>query len=138
MVQEKPTSNRFINFLFSNKSLWFWITVSFTLLAFISILLLPATETPLSYLRYLFGFVLAAFLPGYCLTETLFPSRNSVDAIERFTFSVGLSFAVTALVSLLLSLSPIGFTLQSALLTLSTIVFLLELIALYRKYTAKQ
>jgi len=137
---EEPTTpiHHFSDFLSSKKSLWFWATIGLTLLAFISILFFPETGTPLSYLRYAFGFVLAVFLPGYCLVETLFPRKNSLDEIERFTFSVGLSFAVTALVGLFLSFTPFGLTLTTALLTLGSIVIFLAIVALNRKYKAEE
>lgn len=140
VVLEEPTipMKYFSDFLSSRKSLWFWVTISLTLLAFVSILFFPETGTPLSYLRYAFGFVLAVLLPGYCLTETLFPGKNSMDEIERFTLSVGLSFAVTALVGLFLSFTPFGLTLTTALLTLGTIVLVLALVALNRKYKAEE
>ena len=140
LVLEEPTTpaKHFSDLLSSKKSLWFWGTICLTILAFISILFFPETGTPLSYLRYAFGFILAVFLPGYCLTETLFPRKNSIDEIERFTFSVGLSFAVTALVGLFLSFTPFGLTLTTALLTLGSIVIVLALVALNRKYKAEE
>ena len=136
VVLEEPTipMKCFSDFLSSRKSLWFWVTISLTLVSFVSILFFPETGTPLSYLRYAFGFILAVFLPGYCLTETLFPGKNSMDEIERFTLSVGLSFAVTALVGLFLSFAPFGLTLTTALLALGSIVIVLALVALNRKY----
>ena len=138
IVLEEPTTPtpHFSDFLSSRKSLWFWVTICLTLLAFISILFFPETGTPLSYLRYAFGFVLAVFLPGYCLVETLFPRKNSMDEIERVTFSVGLSFAITALVGLFLGFTPFGLTLTTALLTLGSVVIVLALVALSRKYKA--
>lgn len=140
VVLEEPTIpiNRFIDFLSSKKSLWFWISIGLTLISFVSILFFPETGTMFSYLRYGFGFVFAAFLPGYLLTETLFPREGSVDEIERFTFSVGLSFAITSLVGLLLSLTPFGLTLRTALLALGSIVIVLSLVALNRKYRAEK
>jgi uncharacterized membrane protein len=75
-----------------------------------------------------------AFLPGYCLTETLFPKKISLDIIERIAFSIGLSFAVTALVGLFLSFSSLGLTLRTALPTLGSLVIILALTALIRKY----
>jgi uncharacterized membrane protein len=136
---EESTTPRhnFINLMSSKKSLWFWMIVSLAFLAFVSIIFFPETGTPLSYVRYAFGFILAVFLPGYCLTETLFPRKNSIDEIERLTYSVGLSFAVTALVGLFLSLTPFGLTLTTALLTLGSIVVVLALVALNRKYKAE-
>jgi len=123
-------------FLSSRKSLWFWFAVCLTLLAFVSILFFPETGTLLSYIRYAFGFLLAVFLPGYCLTETLFPRKEALDEIERFTFSVGLSFAITALVGLFLSFTPPGLTLSTALLALGSLVIFLAIIALLRKHGA--
>jgi uncharacterized membrane protein len=85
-------------------------------------------------LRYIFGFVLVAFLPGYCLNETLFPRSDVMDIIERFTFSIGLSFAITALVALFLSFTSFGLTLATALPALGSIVIVLAIVALVRKY----
>jgi uncharacterized membrane protein len=135
IVLEEPTvlKNRFSDSLSSRKDIWFWVTISLTLLAFISIVFFPESGTPLSYLRYGFGFILAAFLPGYCLTETLFPRKSAMDEIERFTFSIGLSFAVTALVGLFLSFTPFGLTLTTALITLGFVVIVLALAAFKRK-----
>jgi hypothetical protein len=140
LTLEEPTTpaHRFSDFLSSRKSLWFWATICLTFFAFISILFFPETGTPLSYLRYAFGFILAVFLPGYCLTETLFPRKKSMDEIERFTFSIGLSFAVTALVGLFLGFTPFGLTLTTALLTLGSIVIVLAILALNRKYKAEE
>ena len=126
-----PT-NRLSDFLSSRKNTWFWFTIGLTFLAFISIMFFSESGALLSYLRYAFGFILAVFLPGYCLTEALFPRKNSMDEIERFTFSVGLSFAVTALVGLFLSFT-FGLTLTTALVTLGFIVILLALVAFKRK-----
>lgn len=123
-----------VSFLSLPKGRWFWIVIATSLLSFLSILVVPETGTPLSYIRYIFGFILVAFLPGYCLTETLFPKEDSLDVIERITFSIGLSFAVTALVGLFLSFTPPKLTLGTALPTLGSVVIFLAVVALIRKY----
>jgi predicted Zn-ribbon and HTH transcriptional regulator len=133
---EEPTRSKesFVSFLSLRNSRWFWIVIGTSILSFISVLLIPETGTPLSYVRYVFAFVLVAFLPGYCLTETLFPREDALDIIERFTFSIGLSFAVTALVGLFLSFSSLGLTLGTALPALGSLVIVLAVVALIRKY----
>jgi len=133
---EEPTRNKenFSAFISPRKSRWFWIVIGTSILSFISILFIPETGTPLSYLRYIFAFVLVAFMPGYCLTETLFPTEDALDIIERFTFSIGLSFAVTALVGLFLSFTPLSLTLATALPALGSLVIVLAIVALIRKY----
>jgi predicted Zn-ribbon and HTH transcriptional regulator len=136
---EEPTSQKenFTVFLSLRKSRWFWLVITLSLLSFASIIFIPETGTLLSYVRYIFGFVLVAFLPGYCLTETLFPKENAMDLIEKFTFSIGLSFAITALVALFLSFTPLGLTLETTLPTLGSLVIVLALVALVRKYKAQ-
>ncbi len=124
----------FLSFILPPHNYWFWITLGIAVFSFISITYVPGTEYPISYIRYIFSFVLVAFLPGYCLTETLFPNKISLDTIERIVFSIGLSFALTALVGLFLSFSSLGLTLRTALPTLGSLVILLALIALIRKY----
>lgn len=133
---EEPTQTKesFIQFLSPRNSLWFWIIIITSVLSFVSILFIPETATPLSYVRYVFGFILAAFLPGYCLTETLFPKQTTLDLIERITFSIGLSFAITALAGLFLSFSSIGLTLTTTLPTLGTIVIALAVVDFIRKF----
>ncbi len=132
---EEPTHHKTsISFLSPRKSRWFWIIITTSLLSFASIMFIPETGTPLSYIRYIFAFILVAFLPGYCLTETLFPRETALDVIERLTFSIGLSFAITALVGLFLSFTPIGLTLPTALPALGSLVIILAAVALLRKY----
>jgi predicted Zn-ribbon and HTH transcriptional regulator len=136
VLLEEPTPQKeyFVSFLSSRKGRWFWPVIILSLLSFVSIIFIPETGTPLSYLRYIFGFFLVAFLPGYCLNETLFPRNNTMDIIERFTFSIGLSFVITALVALFLSFTPFGLTLATALPALGSFVIVLAIVALIRKY----
>jgi hypothetical protein len=136
LLEESRQKENFVNFLSPRKSRWFWLVIGLSLFTFISIIFIPETGTPLSYLRYIFGFVLVAFLPGYCLNETLFPRSDAMDVIERFTFSIGLSFAITALVALFLSFTSFGLTLATALPALGSIVIVLAIVALIRKYKA--
>jgi hypothetical protein len=124
----------FFSYILTRNSYWFWFTIGISFLSFISIMFIPGTEIPASYLRYVFSFILVAFLPGYCLTEALFPSKISLDIIERIVFSIGLSFALTALVGLFLSFSSLRLTLGTALPTLGLLVIILSVIALIRKY----
>ncbi len=133
---EEPTHYKesFSSFLSPRNSRWFWIVICTSILSFISILFIPETGTPLSYVRYIFAFVLVAFLPGYCLTETVFPKEDALDIIERITFSIGLSFAVTALLGLFLSFSSLRLTLATALPALGSLVIILAVFGLIRKY----
>ena len=133
-IEEPSYHKNFISFLSLKTSRWFWIVIGISALSFLSIVLLPETGTPLSYIRYIFAFILVAFLPGYCLTETLFPKEQTLDIIERITFSIGLSFAITAIVGLILSFTLFGLTLKTSLPSLGSLVIALAAVALIRKY----
>jgi len=133
---EEPTHIKlnFLQFLSGKDNYWFWIIVAVSILSFVSIIYIPENQSPLSYIRYLLAFVLVAFLPGYCLTKTLFPKQTTLDQIERITFSIGLSFALTTLMGLFLSFSSLGLTLSTTLPALTSIVVVLALLALMRSY----
>lgn len=84
-------------------------------------------------LRYVFGFVFIAFLPGYCLINMLFLGKNRIDFVEQLVLSVALSFGLTGLLGLFLGLSPIGINFASITVSLSVLVLALAVIALVRK-----
>jgi len=133
---EEPTHVKlnFRQFFSGKENYWFWIIVAVSLLSFVSIIYIPENQFPLSYIRYVLAFILVAFLPGYCLTKTLFPKQTTLDQIERITFSIGLSFALTTLMGLFLSFSSLGLTLSTTLPTLTFIVVVLAVLALLRGY----
>ena len=133
---EEPTilNQNFVQFLSTKDNYWFWIIIAASVLSFASIVFIPEGLGLISYIRYGFAFVLVAFLPGYCLTKTLFPKQTTLDEIERITFSIGLSFAITTLMGLFLSFSSIGLTLFTTLPALASIVVVLAVLALIRTH----
>ena len=84
-------------------------------------------------MRYVFGFVFIAFLPGYCLVNILFLGKNRIDFVEQLVLSVALSFGLTGLVGLFLGLSPIGFYFTPITVSLGVLVLVLAVIAYVRK-----
>jgi uncharacterized membrane protein len=84
-------------------------------------------------LRYVFGFVFVAFMPGYCLVNFLFMNKNRLDFIEELVLSVGLSFGLDGLVGLFLGLSPIGISFVSITISLGVIALVLAAVAFLRK-----
>lgn len=133
---DEPTRSKlsFVQFVSAKETYWFWISLTISILSIVSIVFIPENQPPLSYIRYVLAFVLVAFLPGYCLTKTLFPKQTTLDQIERITFSIGLSFALTTLMGLFLSFSSLGLTLSTTLPALTSIVVVLAVLALMRSY----
>ncbi|KPQ44797.1 MAG: hypothetical protein MPEBLZ_00619 [Candidatus Methanoperedens nitroreducens] len=62
------------------------------ILAIIFILIPPFNQ---GFLRIIFALPLLLFLPGYMLIAIIFPKRGELSSIERFTFSIGFSIAIT-------------------------------------------
>lgn len=94
--------------------------------------LIPS-DSLLVVLRYVFGFVFVAFLPGYCLVNILFTGKNKLDFVEQLVLSVALSFGLDGLVGLFLGLSPIGINFTSITVSLSAVVLVFAVVALIRK-----
>jgi len=111
---------------------WFEIIVAFTVLTLAVAYLIPSGSF-FAVLRYAFGFVFVAFLPGYCLMNALFTGRNKVDPIELVVLSVVLSFGLDGLVGLFLGLSPIGISFTSITVSLSAVALAFAVVALVRR-----
>ncbi len=116
---------------------WLEIIVAFTVLTLIVTYLIPNNSELTFYLvpRYVFAFIFVAFLPGYCLVNTLFLGKNRLDIVEEITLSVALSFGLDGLVGLFLGLSPIGINFVSITVSLSVLVLVFAASAFIRKIT---
>ena len=97
---------------------------------------IPA-DSPVAIVTYIFGFVFVAFVPGYCLVNLLFATKeNRLGFLEVIVLSVLLSFSLVGLVGLFLGLSPIGINFTSIRLSLSGVVLVLAALAFFRKWRA--
>ncbi|WP_406661211.1 DUF1616 domain-containing protein [Methanolobus sp. ZRKC3] len=91
-----------------------------SLLSIIFILIPPFNEIPL---RIFFALLLIFFIPGYAFISALFPSRDEISGIERFTLSVGFSIVIMVFDGFIVSLTewkfrPNSITISLAILTL--------------------
>jgi uncharacterized membrane protein len=115
---------------------WFGIIVMFTALTLLFVYVIPS-DSPLSVLSYVFGFIFVAVAPGYCLVNVLFATKeNKLDLVEEAVLSVALSFGIVGLSGLFLGLSPIGISFTSIRVSLSIIVLVLASVAFVRKQRA--
>ncbi|HJJ80031.1 MAG TPA: DUF1616 domain-containing protein, partial [Methanocorpusculum sp.] len=85
------------------------------LLAVLSIYVPFINET---FIRVIFTVPVILFIPGYVLIAALFPEKTSIDGIERFALSVGLSIAVVPLIGLVLNYTPFGIRLDPIVISL--------------------
>jgi len=110
---------------------WFGTIVLFTVLTMLIVYVVPG-DSPFFILRYVFGFIFVAILPGYCLVSLLF-QEGKLDLVEKAVLSVALSFSIAGVSGLFLGLSPIGITTPSIIISLSSIVVVLAFFAFLRK-----
>jgi uncharacterized membrane protein len=110
-----------------NPTKWFGIIVLYTFLTLFCVYLIP-NESAFSIFTYFFGFTFVTAIPGYCLISFLF-REGTLDVVEKGV----LSFSIAGVSGLFLGLSPIGITVSSITVSLSTIVLILALLAVMRK-----
>jgi len=114
-------------------TLWLWTALSLTALTIASITI--STHAPQTKpLRYVLGTIYTLFLPGYSLTEALYPEKQSLKPIERLALSIGLSLAIIPLLGLLLNYTPWGIRLNPITAAITTFITTMLLTAAYRKY----
>ncbi len=111
---------------------WLEIIILYTILTMLIVYLVPS-DSPLSTIRFVLGFVFVVFLPGYCLVNILFLGSNRLDPVEMAVLSVALSFGIAGLVGLFLGLSPIRISFESITVSLTVIVLVLAVVAFVRK-----
>ncbi len=85
-----------------------------------------------SPVRILTGVALALFLPGYALTQALFPTRR-LALSEYLLLSIGLSFGASVLGGLILNLTPLGMTTNTWAILLGGTTLLACLVASYAR-----
>ena len=89
---------------------------------------------PSTGVRAALGLPFVLFTPGYALITALSPRKTGMDAIERLALSVGLSFAVVALLGLGLNYTPWGIRLWPSIIASGSFIVAASAIAEYRRW----
>ena len=100
------------------------------ILAVASIYIPVINET---FIRVILTVPVILFIPGYVLIAALFPEKKSIDGIERFALSVGLSIAVVPLIGLFLNYTPFGIRLNPIVISLVLFTVIMMVITLIRR-----
>lgn len=100
------------------------------ILAVASIYIPVVNET---FIRVILTVPVILFIPGYVLIAALFPEKKSIDGIERFALSVGLSIAVVPLIVLLLNYTPFGIRLNPIVISLVIFTVLMMILTVIRR-----
>ncbi len=105
-----------------------WLLILLAIALVLIILFIPNTGV-----RAIIGLPFVLFTPGYALIIALFPRRSGMDTIERIALSIGLSFAVVALLGLGLNYTPWGITLWSSIIASGSFIVIMTIIAELRR-----
>jgi len=131
VVREPVPYRRFMDYLLSPISFWFWELSGATMA---SLGFIFASSGLALFLRYIFGSILVLFLPGYAFVGFIYFKRDDLDYLTRASVSFVMSLALTTLVGLALNFTPFGITLFAVALSLSAVTIGLLLLTSFRRY----
>lgn len=135
---EKEMAPQTLNeFIFSSKAVWFWITIMFAVATTITVFTIAEDAYPIVYVRYVLGFILVLWLPGYALIKALFPVKREMNNIERIALSFCISLALVPIVGLILNYTPWGVRLAPITLSFLALTVTFALAAMLREYQAR-
>ncbi|ADY01247.1 hypothetical protein VMUT_1040 [Vulcanisaeta moutnovskia 768-28] len=124
------TQSSAAQYLFSIESLWFWISLAITYIAFASIYV---NNLVINFIRYFVGAIFITFVLGYAVVEFVYPKGDEVSPLERFVLSLGLSITIIPIVGVILSYMPFKYTVYSVSAALTILASIMLILALARK-----
>jgi len=130
------TPGNLARYLRTKEASWYWINLILATIG-TSLVILTPENFLLVYARYVLGFILVLWLPGYSFTKALFPKshRNKdLDLTERVALSFGCSIALVVVVGLILNFSPWSLHLTPIVSSLFALTTILSSAALIREY----
>lgn len=133
VLSEPRVKGSFLNYVTNiYRSAPFWLTVIVSMFVITTIYSAPQT-VPWSTIRIFAGSVFVLFIPGYTLTQLLFPTKD-MNQIEYIAMSIGLSLAITPLIGLILNYSIWGIRLDPIVTSISAISIIMSFVATYIKF----
>ena len=106
-----------------------------TALSVIFTLLEPYNQTPL---RVILSLPILLFLPGYALISAMFPKKDDLSIIERFSIGFGLSVAIFVFSGFALSVTSYKFRPYPLVLSLSVITMILVLVTFLLRWRVSE
>ena len=119
---------------------WYVVVILLEMATAVTVFTIREDAYPFVYVRYVLGLIFIFFLPGFALTEALFPSEHLTDSslgsmlsTERVAVSIGLSIVIAALVGLLSYYAPWGITSGPIVLILIILTTAFTFVAVFRE-----
>ena len=125
-------SERFLDFLFSKKSMWFWGAFTFST---ITPIIFDAIRNNDGFLiiQYILSIIFLLYLPGFSFRRSLFIGSN-FTFFERLVFDVVTSLLIVPTVGFILNYTPWGISEYSSTFGLSIVIRLLLIVSVFRAY----
>jgi uncharacterized membrane protein len=141
--QQKVNSQNAGKNFFSQKTAWYWLTISLSIVVLTIVFIVPGRFYPIGYLRIVLGGIFVLFMPGFALTRALFPAKfakknsgQNMDILDYIALSLGLSIAIVAAAGLLINFLPGGLSLISITISLFAFTIVFATVAALREYKA--
>ncbi len=132
ILKKMDKKTNYKEYLLSYKLFWFWILMC-GVFSYIIILFASGTIIELNALKIILGGLMTLLFPGYALVRTLF-IEDTISAVERMALSIGLSIAITPMISFILNFSPLGISIYPITICLSFLTIILSILGSYRQY----
>jgi hypothetical protein len=116
-----------------DESLWFYVCMGVAGVTYF--LALEDTIYPWEIGRWIIGSFEVTVTVGYATMKAIFPDKEEFDSIERIALAVAVSVSISALIGLLVDISPYGLRAFPVLVALTSYVVAITLVALGRSYS---
>jgi uncharacterized membrane protein len=107
--------------------------VELVIILILTLITFPVVTLSEGVPRIILGVIFLLIFPGYTLMAALFPGKKSMTYIERAGLTFVLSFALVALIGLVLNYTPWGVRLTPVTLSMTIIILILSGIAFVRR-----
>lgn len=118
------------SYLFSNKTIWYWLTLLFSLVPLVYVLQFNELDNINIYVRYAVGFVFTVILPGYSFVKALFPS--GLERTGRIGLSICFSIALVSLTAFFSNFTPSGLDFSNLFITMLMLILVFATTGLIR------
>lgn len=125
---KKSIHKKISNQKFVSKDL---LIIFLTTLITIIFILTPKLDD--TFIKTILELFLILFMPGYSLIAAIYPKKQSIDGIERFTLSFGLSISITTMIGLAIRYTQYLNQFISTFFLLSVFTIIMVFIAFIRR-----
>ena len=139
--QPAPPPTRLAAYMKTGQALWYWATITITIITAATVFTVTEDFYPWVYIRYALGAIFVLWLPGYAFIKALFPVHvpikmptENLDTVERIALSLGMSLALVPIVGLLLNYTPWGIRLTPIVTSLLALTLVFATAAIIREH----